>query len=166
MGTRKKKRDPSDAPEPLVVGWRERVALPDLGIKTLRAKIDTGARTSALFARDVELFERGSRRWVRFVVYPRQGTRRGKVQCEAPLVDIRDVRSSSGHVHRRAVIRTEVVLDDRAWPIEITLAKRKNLKYRMLIGRQALAGHCLVDSGGSYLLGRPHRKKRDRGTSS
>ena len=140
---------------PIILGWREWAALPALGINRLKVKIDTGARTSALFARDIEAFERDGQHWVRFVVYPRQGTHRGAKTCEAPVLDIRNVRSSSGHVHKRAVIETEIVIGARRWLIEVTLAKRKHMKFRMLLGRQALAGHCLADSGGSYLQGKP-----------
>jgi hypothetical protein len=141
--------------EVFVAGWRERIALPDLGIPRLRAKLDTGAKTSALCARRIEMFERDGEPWVRFNVWPGVRGRAKKVSCEAPVVDIRTVRSSTGHEHTRPVIHTHVVMGEHRWPIEVTLAKRRKLKFRMLLGRQALAGRCLVDSGGSYLVGRP-----------
>ncbi len=154
--------DDRDEAEHCVLGWREWAALPDLGIKRLKIKIDTGARTSALFARDVTFITKDGEPWVEFVVYPRQRTHKGAIRCEAPVIDVRDIRSSTGHVHRRAVIRTELVVGEHHWPIEVTLAKRKHMKFRMLLGREGLAGHCQVDVARSYLQGKPHRTPRPR----
>ncbi|MDA1194645.1 MAG: RimK/LysX family protein [Planctomycetota bacterium] len=151
------KPTPADAELP-VAGWREWAALPGLGIRSIRPKLDTGARTSALVARDIEDFERNGHRWVRFTVYPRQRTKRGAVRCEAPCLEERDVRSSMGHVRRRRVIRTEIVLGTMRWPIEVTLAKRTNLRFRMLLGREAMRGRLLVDSARGSVFGRPKRK--------
>lgn len=166
MGSNAKATRHDQDAAPLTLGWREWAALPELGIERLKVKVDTGAQTSALLARKVELFERDGRRFARFLVYPRQKSRKGAIRCEAPVVDVRDVRSSSGHVHRRAVIETEIVMGGYRWPIEITLAKRKDLKFRMLLGRQGLRGHCLVDSGASYLLGRPRADGHDPRSTS
>ena len=148
--------DETDDPQPFLLGRREWAGLPELGIKRLKVKLDTGARTSALFARDVSFFTKDDEPWVKFTVYPRQGTHKGAVHCETPVIDVRDIRSSTGHVHRRAVIRTELVIGSHHWPIEVTLAKRKHMRYRMLLGRQGMAGHCLIDVGRSYIQGRPH----------
>lgn len=141
--------------DPLVVGWREWVALPDLGVGAVKAKVDTGARTSALHAFGLREFERDGARWVRFEVHPQQRSRTGAVVVEAPLVDRRLVRSSDGRRQRRPVIRTTVAVGGRRWPIEVTLTRRDEMGFRMLLGRQALVRRCVVDPGRSFVTGAP-----------
>ncbi len=145
----------------LIVGWRELVALPDLGITDLKAKIDTGARTSALHAFDIELHRRGGKKLVRFKVHPRQRDASLVVEAEAPLVDERLVRTSGGEQELRPVIATTVELLGQRWPIEISLARRDVMGFRMLLGREALRGRALVDPGHSFVTGR--RKKKSPG---
>ena len=137
------------------IGWREWVELPDLGIR-VKAKIDTGARTSSLHARRVEAFERNGKPMVRFWAYPRQRTARGKVLVEAPLVGYRKIRNpgGGGRVEIRPVIRTTLSLAGKQWKGEVTLSRRDTMGFRMLLGRQAVRGRFLVDPGRSYLLGR------------
>jgi hypothetical protein len=135
------------------MGWREWVGLPDLGIEAIKAKVDTGARSSSLHAWDVEGFRRGGRRMVRFRVHPLQRDSRTTVRAEAELVDTRQVRSSSGVVSRRPVIVTAVQLLDLRWDIEITLTRRDAMGFRMLLGRQAIRGRFAVDPGRSYVVG-------------
>lgn len=136
-----------------VVGWREWLSLAELGIDRIKAKVDTGARTSALHAFDMETFEVEGAAWVRFRVHPIQRDRRTIVEAAAPLVDERWVRSSSGRSTLRPVIRTEVVLGDRRWPIVLTLVRRDLMGFRMLLGREAVRHHFLVDPGRSFLAG-------------
>lgn len=136
----------------LVIGWREWVALPDLGLARLKAKADTGARTSALHAFHVEVLPD---RRVRFRVHPLQRNAGPTVECSAPLVGYRWVRSSSGHRSRRPVVLTRLVIGDAAWPVEITLVRRDLMGFRMLLGRTALRRHALVDPGGSLRAGLP-----------
>ena len=138
-----------------VVGWREWVALPDLGIDLIKAKIDTGARTSALHAFKVEQVLRDGVPSLRFIVHPRRRRRRPEVVCEAPLVDRRVVVSSNGQREARYVIRTTIQIAARCWPIELTLTDRDEMSFRMLLGRQALRRHLIVDPGSSYRLGKP-----------
>lgn len=140
----------------LTVGWREWVALPELGLLALRAKVDTGAETSALHAFDVETYREGGAPFVRFKAQPL--LRRGPVVvCTAPVVDERRVTASSGQGERRVVIATTLRLGVRAdapvWPIEVTLADRSAMRFPMLLGREALAGRVVVDPAASFLLG-------------
>jgi hypothetical protein len=146
-------------PEKVIVGWREWVALPGLGIKAIKAKIDTGARSSSLHAFDVESFERDGAAWVRFVVHPLQRDCETTVHAEAPVHEFRHVRSSSGHVTHRPVILAEVELDNRRWPIELTLASRDEMGFRMLLGREAMRGKFVVDPGRSYMVSEPRVSK-------
>lgn len=143
-----------------VVGWREWVALPSWGIPHLKAKVDTGARTSALHAHRLEAIDDGSR--VRFVVHPWQGSPDDGMVVEAIVVERRDVRSSSGEVERRPVVRTDLTLAGRTSQVDITLTSRDQMGFRMLIGRAALQGSYLVDPDASYRGGRPSRETRRR----
>lgn len=133
-----------------VLGWREWVTLPDLGIDTIKAKIDTGARTSALHAYKITPFEEDGRRQVRFVVHPVQRHKLPEVHCVADVVDERMVTSSSGHRERRLVIRTPLKVGGHTWPIELTLTDRDEMSFRMLLGRQALRRRVLIDPGRSF----------------
>lgn len=138
-----------------VVGWREWVTLPELGIAAIKAKIDTGARSSSLHAYDMKRFKRRGRSMIRFKVHPIQREFRTVVEAEAELVDLRKVRSSSGIQTLRPVILTPLELGQHAWNIEITLVRRDAMGFRMLLGRQALKRHLLVDPGASYLASSP-----------
>lgn len=153
----KKKKKPSEMP---VIGWREWVALPELGIKYIKAKVDSGARSSSLHAFDIRKFSRNGVDWVRFEVHPVQRSKRNTVKVEYPVLEYRKIRSSSGRASRRPVIVTEVSLLGKTWPIELTLAGRDQMGFRMLLGRQAFRGRFLVDASRSYLGGKPDKKKK------
>ena len=148
--------------EPLKIGWREWVALPDLRVGAIKAKVDTGARTSALHAYQIETFRRAGGLWVRFELHPIQRSEAMKVTCEARAVDERLVRNSGGGVERRYIIRTLLRLGDSSWPIELALANRDQMGFRMLLGRTALEGRALIEPGRSYLLGTRPAKLRSR----
>ena len=134
-----------------VIGWREWVDLPDLGISRIKAKADTGARSSALHAYDLEPYERKGKSRIRFKVHPIQRDWQTVVECDAALVDERWVRSSSGTAKLRPVIRTRIRLGKRIWPTEITLVRRDMMGFRMLLGRRTLRKKLIVDSGRSFL---------------
>jgi hypothetical protein len=144
------------------IGWREWLALPDWGVGSIKAKIDTGARTSALHAFDIETFERGDVAMARFAIHPWQDSSSDVVVVEAPLLERRQVRSSSGTARERPVVLTTMELAGRREPIEVTLTRRDEMGFRMLIGRQALRRRYIVDPGRSYLGGRPGRDVIDR----
>jgi hypothetical protein len=150
---------------PLTAGWREWVSLPDLGVDWVKAKLDTGARSSALHAFDLEEFRLDGERWVRFEVHPWQRTAEDAVQVELPLHDERVVRSSSGHEQHRYVVRVALRLLKRTVTTDVTLTRRDEMGFRMLIGRDALRQGFVVDPGHSYLGGRPRRvvRRKNRG---
>lgn len=131
------------------------MALPDLGTEWIKCKVDTGARSSSLHAFDIERFERDETEWVRFEVHPWQGSAMDAVRTEAPLADLRSVKSSSGKSEVRPVIRSRVVIGEREYEIDLTLTLRDDMGFRMLLGREALRKRFLVDPGQSYLSGRP-----------
>jgi hypothetical protein len=137
------------------IGWREWVALPDLAVSRIKAKIDTGARSSALHAFAVERFKRRGKDLVRFAIHPLQRSSRREVVAEAEMLGERIVRSSNGVNALRPVIITRLELLGEAWPIELTLASRDEMGFRMLLGRQAMRGRFLIDPGRSYMAGRP-----------
>ena len=144
----------------LEIGWREWIALPELGIPAIKAKTDTGARTSALHTYMIEPFIENGIERVRFGVHPLQRRDDIEVICVADIVDRREVTSTSGESEERYVIRTPLRMGDQEWPIEITLASRDKLNFRMLLGRTALREHTVIRPGSSYLAG-PRRSKLD-----
>ena len=135
-----------------LIGWREWASLPELGLSHIKAKVDTGAKTSALHAFYVEQFLRDGCPWVKFSVHPLQSSEQ-VVHCEAPVKDVRRVTDSGGHAEMRPVIETQLWLGDEARIIEITLTNRETMLFRMLLGRSALKRRFVVDSGKSFLLG-------------
>ncbi|MCT7974956.1 ATP-dependent zinc protease family protein [Laspinema olomoucense] len=145
-------------PQLPIIGWREWVSLPELGIEKIKAKIDTGARSCAIHAFDIETFNQEGKHLVRFKVHPYQRDSIQTVSTVSPLVDARQVRNSGGHAEVRLVILTPLEILGYQWPIELTLTNRDVMGFRMLLGRQALRRRFLVDPGKSFLLRDFHKK--------
>lgn len=137
----------------ITIGREEWCALPELGLPAIKARIDSGAKTSALHAFNIQSFEENDIRYVHFDIHPIDNTRRVVQSCRGMVVDIRGVKSSSGAVEKRPVIRTTISLGGQSWSIEVTLTNRDAMGYRMLIGREAMQDRVLIDPDGSMLLG-------------
>ena len=148
---------PESSTDRRVLGWREWVALPDLGIPAIRVKLDTGARSSSLHVEAIEEFRRDDIDWVRFKLDPvsrsRSSSRRRARWIEAPLLDRREVTDSSGGVSLRPFIRTDVLIADQRYAIEINLTNRRGMLFPMLLGRTAMQARWLIDPEQSYVLG-------------
>lgn len=138
-----------------IIAWEEWCALPVLGIPAIKAKIDTGAKTSALYAFNIEPFVKDSQKHVNFQIHPIQRNKKIAIQCTAPLIDYRYITSSTGHKEKRYIIQTIIRLNEKEWIIELSLARRENMAFRMLLGREAMRkGKLIVDPSKSYLLGK------------
>lgn len=140
-----------------VVGWREWVAVPAWGITAIKAKVDTGARTSALHAFDLHEVDLDGTMHARFEVHPWQRSARDPVEVTTPIIDQRAVTSSTGNSRVRPVVMVPIEVAGRLHTIEVTLTRRDDMGFRMLLGRQAIRKRFLVDPGRSYLGGRPDR---------
>jgi hypothetical protein len=137
-----------------IIGWKEWLSLPELAIPAIKAKIDTGARTSSLHTFSLEEFAENGKRMVRFGIHPLQKRSDVELFCQAPVIEQRNVKDSGGHVERRYVIETTAVLGAMRWPIQLTLTNRDGMLFRMLLGRTALSDRFVVLPGEKYLTGR------------
>ena len=138
-----------------MLGWREWVALPELKLSEIKAKIDTGARSSALHAFAIEPYRKGGQRWLMFAIHPLQKRCDVMIECHAPIKDRRLVMDSGGHKQRRYVIETQLFLGQSVIRAEMTLTNRDSMRFRMLLGRTAMDTRFIVDPGASYLQGKP-----------
>ena len=139
----------------IILGSEEWCSFPELGIPTIKARVDSGAKTSALHAINIAPFKNEGQNWVRFDINPIQNNVKTVIHCEAPLVDKRVVKSSSGFREERYVIQTKLEIGNTNWNIEMTLTNRDSMGFRMLLGREAMSGRVLVDPEQQYLLGQP-----------
>ncbi|KZZ14358.1 alpha-L-glutamate ligase [Oleiphilus sp. HI0130] len=141
------------------IGSEEWCAFSELGLPAVKARVDSGAKTSSIHAFNIHTFRRDNEKWVSFEIHPIQNSRRTVIRCERPIVDRRAVKSSSGVAETRYVILTPMTLGDETWDVELTLANRDSMGYRMLLGREAMKGRVLIDPNESFLLG-GHTKKQ------
>ncbi len=137
----------------LIVGWREWVSFPALGGAKIKAKVDTGARSSALHASNRRLTEENGERIVSFEILQKRDGAKMLLTCKAPLRDIRNVRSSNGQIEKRFFIVTPIEIGGVVWPVELSLTNRDAMGFPALIGRQALARHVLIDPNASFVQG-------------
>jgi ribosomal protein S6--L-glutamate ligase len=145
-----------------VLGSEEWCVFEQLGIPAIRARVDSGAKTSSIQAANIKIVMRGGHEWVQFEVHPLQKNRSITISCEAPLIDRRTVRSSSGVSEERLVVKTPLKLGDNTFDIELTLTNRENMDFRMLLGREALSGRFVVDPGQRLLMGDFSREDLDQ----
>lgn len=134
-----------------VIGWREWVALPELGVKKIKAKVDSGARTSSLHAFDLKIYRRGKFEYASFKLHPTQRSSKGELQCTARILEYRRVKSSNGATQLRPVILTQLHLMGQIWEIELSLTNRDEMGFRMLLGRESIRKRFLIDPGKSFL---------------
>ncbi len=139
----------------LTLGWREWVGLPEFNIAQIKAKVDTGARSSALHAFAIDPYRKGGQRWIMFAIHPIQRHTGVSIECHAPIKDRRLVTDSGGHKQRRYVIETRLILGPSLLTAEMTLTNRDGMLFRMLIGRTTINGRYIIDPGASYLQGKP-----------
>lgn len=145
--------------EKVIVGSEEWCAFPGLGLPAIKARVDSGAKTSALHAVNISPFQKENENWVKFDINPIQNNTKTVIHCQAPLVDKRIVKSSSGFREQRYVIKAEIQIGTTAWDVELTLTNRDSMGFRMLLGREAMSGRLLVDPEQKYLLGQPTSEK-------
>lgn len=143
----------------VIVGSEEWCSLPTIGIPTIKARVDSGAKTSAIHAINIKTFTKNQQEWVKFDINPIQNNAKALIHCEAQLIDQRIVKSSSGFREKRYVIQTSVSLGDKTWDIEVTLTNRDSMGYRMLLGREAMSGRVMVDPEQRFVLGQPTNEK-------
>ena len=146
--------------ELMTLGWREWVGLPALGIASIKAKVDTGARTSALHAFEIRTFSENGIERIEFKIHPKQRNQNTIVVCTTDILDNRQVTDSGGHREDRYVILTDLALGDQSWPIEMTLTSRDDMRFRMLLGRTAISHKALVDPARSYVVGKKPKKRK------
>ncbi|MEE1899422.1 30S ribosomal protein S6--L-glutamate ligase [Flavobacterium rakeshii] len=143
----------------VIVGSEEWCSFPGLGIPAIKARVDSGAKTSALHAININPFLKDGESWVKFDINPIQNNTKTIIHCEAPLIDKRIVKSSSGYREKRYVIKANLQVGDTMWEVEVTLTNRDSMGFRMLLGREAMSGRLLVDPEQKYLLGQPTTEK-------
>ncbi len=143
----------------LIVGSEEWLNFPNLGIPAIKARVDSGAKTSSLHADNISMFKRNGTPWVTFEVHPLQNNRRTVIRCEAAVVDRRNIKSSNGTIEKRYVINTQLSVADHNWDIELTLTNRDSMGYRMLLGREAMRHRMLVDPAKSCNLGQVSKEE-------
>lgn len=145
--------------EKTTIGWREFISLPDLGVDSIKVKVDTGARTSSIHVSEVKIITRGENEYAHFVVHPKQKSAKPEVKAKAKVIEHRKVTSSTGHASVRPVIKTKMVIGGKKREIELTLVNRDMMGFRMLLGREAVRGEYIIDPGMSFLVSEKKPKR-------
>lgn len=145
-----------------IIGNQEWCAFPELGIPAIKARVDSGAKTSSIHAFNISAKKVGGRDWVTFEIHPLQKNDKTLIRCECPVVDQRDVKSSSGTSETRYVISTPISLGDSVWDVQLTLSDRDAMGYRMLLGREAMNGRLIIDPSMNCVLGKISTKKANK----
>jgi hypothetical protein len=141
--------------QPMEIGWREWVALPEFGVGRIKAKIDTGAKTSAIHAYRIQELEQDGASYAEFYLHPMQNRNKPEIFCIAPIVDKRLIKSSNGVAQERLIVRTTLEMGERSWEIDLSLTNRDDMGFRLLIGRDALRKNIVIRPGRSFLTGKP-----------
>lgn len=145
------KKNPPSAPPTDIIGWRQWLSLPELGVDHIKAKIDTGAKTSSIHAFDLKITSKGKHDVVSFTLHPHQKSKKDEIRVKAVVLEYRKVKSSNGHVQKRPVILTKAQLLGHEWDIEVTLTNRDEMGFRMLLGRDSIKGRFLIDCSQSFV---------------
>lgn len=145
-------------PKP-IIGWREWLSIPAMHIEQIKVKVDSGARTSAIHAEDIQIVKKGSKKFVKFKIFPMQKDKKHYHIVTLPMIEERWVKSSVGHQTLRPVVEVEIKLGQFVVPIEVTLVNRDLMGFRMLLGREAIKNKFLLDTGHSFLQGKKKKKK-------
>lgn len=140
------------------IGWREWISFPEWNIDHMKVKVDTGARTSSLHVSKIVYFEKDSQQWIHFIVHPWQESSKETIKVAAPVTAYKEVRSSSGFLEKRPVVRTSLSVAGQRIAADITLTNRSQMGFRMLLGREAIRRNFLVIPGQSYLGGKPEKQ--------
>ncbi|MCX7085137.1 MAG: ATP-dependent zinc protease [Methylococcales bacterium] len=138
-----------------LLGWREWIGLPGLNIEKIKAKVDTGARSSAIHAFELDPYKKNGENWIMFAIHPEQNNTDIIIECHAPIKDRRIVSDSGGHKQQRYVIETPLVIGQSIITAEVTLTNRDSMLFRMLLGRTAIKDHYLIAANKSFLQGEP-----------
>ena len=146
----------------IIVGWREWISLPDLGIKSIKAKMDTGAKTAALHTYFIEPVNNSEKPMVRFGIHPMQKSDKNGIICTADIFDERRIVDSGGHPELRYIIRTSILVGNKKWLIDLSLTNREQMRFRLLLGRTTISEQLIIDPKLSFTLGRPIKAKRNK----
>lgn len=142
-----------------IIGWREWLSIPEMHISEIKVKVDSGARTSAIHAEDIEITKKRGKEFVSFKIFPLQRDKSHFSRVTLPMIEERWVKSSVGHQTLRPVVKVDIKIGDHKFPIELTLVNRDIMGFRMLLGREAIKNRFLLDAGHSFLLGKKKKKK-------
>ncbi|HMQ11372.1 MAG TPA: RimK/LysX family protein [Oligoflexia bacterium] len=135
-----------------IIGWREWIALPDLKVRKIKAKIDSGARTSSLHAHKLKVLKKNNEEYAQFYIYPQQDSSKEKVLCEEKILEYRKIKSSNGITEKRPIIQTYIKINEKLWLVDLSLSNRDEMGFRILLGRTSISKKFLIDVSKSFLM--------------